>query len=77
MTNWIGWLATAIFALSYRCRERAMLMRVQALAAGLWIVYGLALGALPVVVANLIVAGMAAWSGWRTSVAAPAPRRAA
>ncbi len=65
MITWIGWLATAVFALSYFCKRRATLMQVQALAACLWITYGLALGVVPVVVANAIVATMAVVSAHR------------
>jgi hypothetical protein len=42
---------------------------VQALAASLWIVYGLAIGAAPVVVANAIVAGMAVFSAFQSRAA--------
>jgi hypothetical protein len=59
---WIGWVATAVFAGSYLCKDQAALRRVQAAAAVLWVVYGALIGALPVVVANLIVAGVALWS---------------
>ena len=61
----IGWIATAIFAASYRCKDPMMLRRVQALAACLWAVYGAIIGALPVLVANLLVAGFAGWSSFR------------
>jgi len=63
MLNAIGWIATAVFAASYFFRGPAALRRVQAAAACLWIVYGALLGALPVVAANVIVAGAALWSG--------------
>jgi hypothetical protein len=56
---WIGWVATAVFAASYACRNPSTLRRVQAAAAMLWLAYGWAIGAAPVVVANLIVAGAA------------------
>jgi inner membrane protein len=59
MLSWIGWVATAVFASSYLCREPATLRRVQAGAAVLWVVYGLLIHAAPVVVANLIVATVA------------------
>lgn len=49
---WIGWVATAVFASSYLCREATSLRRVQAA---------------PVIVANLIVAGMALASSLRLS----------
>ncbi|MGH7510370.1 MAG: hypothetical protein ACREMZ_12995 [Gemmatimonadales bacterium] len=60
--DWIGWVATAIFLSSYRCKHPAALRRVQALAAGLWVVYGAIIHATPVIVANLLVAGIAIYS---------------
>jgi hypothetical protein len=62
MLSSIGWVATAVFAGSYLCRDQGRLRRVQAAAAVLWVVYGALIGAMPVVVANLIVAGVALWS---------------
>ena len=62
MLTWIGWVATAVFAVSYLCRDPAALRRIQAAAAVLWVVYGALIGAMPVVVANVIVAGVALWS---------------
>ena len=59
MLAWIGWVATAVFASSYLCKQPAALRRVQALAAVLWVVYGVIIKAPPVVVANLVVAGAA------------------
>lgn len=59
MLDWLGWVATAVFASSYLFREPKMLRRIQALAACLWVGYGLLIHALPVVAANLIVAGAA------------------
>jgi len=71
MLDWIGWLATALFVSSYFCRQQATLRRVQGLAALLWMFYGVLIHALPVVVANVIVAGVAVWSsfGWGRRVA--------
>ena len=65
MTQWIGWVATAIFAASYFCRRPAALRAVQASAALLWILYGLIIHAAPVIIANLIVAAVAVWSAYR------------
>ena len=65
--SWIGWVATAVFASSYLCREAATLRRVQAAAAVLWVVYGVLIQAAPVIVANLIVAGVALVSSLRLS----------
>ena len=58
----IGWIATAIFSSSYFFRAPAVLRRIQAAAALLWVVYGLLIGALPVVAANVIVAAAAIYS---------------
>jgi hypothetical protein len=57
--DWIGWTATAVFAASYFSKTPAGLRWIQALAAMLWISYGVATGAAPVVVANVVVALMA------------------
>ena len=62
MLAWIGWVATAVFAGSYLCKDQTALRRIQAAAAVLWVGYGVLIGAMPVVVANLIVAGVALWS---------------
>jgi hypothetical protein len=72
MFDWIGWLATAVFASSYACREQVTLRRMQGLAALMWLVYGALIHALPVVVANVIVAGAAIWSSFaRPATTAP------
>lgn len=65
MLEWIGWVATAVFAVSYFCRQPAMLRRTQAVAAVLWIGYGLIIKAPPVIVANLVVAVMALLSSFQ------------
>lgn len=65
MFEWIGWVATAVFAVSYFCRQPAMLRRTQALAALLWIGYGLIIKAPPVIVANLVVAIIAVVSSFQ------------
>jgi hypothetical protein len=64
MTNsdWIGWLATAVFLASYSQKDQARLRRVQAMAALLWVAYGAILHAVPIVVANLLVAFAAVYS---------------
>jgi hypothetical protein len=64
----IGWLATAVFASSYFFRRPLTLRRIQAGATLLWVMYGIAIDAVPMVVANLIVAGAALYSSF-------APRR--
>jgi hypothetical protein len=62
MLEAIGWIATAVFSASYFFRQPAALRRIQAAAACLWIAYGLAIHAMPVVIANAIVAVAALWS---------------
>ena len=56
MLSWIGWIATACFGFSYFSKKPATLRLIQAGAALLWISYGLLIHAMPVVVANVIVA---------------------
>lgn len=73
MADWIGWLATAIFGVSYFCRTPVGLRRVQGVAALAWAAYGVAIHALPVIVANVIVASLAVWTSF-VSRAAAAPR---
>jgi hypothetical protein len=63
--NSLGWIATAIFVVSYFCKRPAVLRSVQALAALIWIAYGVLLGAPPVIVANAAVAIVAVYSAWR------------
>ncbi len=65
MESVLGWVATAAFSASYFARRPAALRRIQAAAACLWIAYGLAIHALPVVAANLIVAAAALYSTTR------------
>ncbi|HKE04572.1 MAG TPA: YgjV family protein [Blastocatellia bacterium] len=65
MSGWIGWIATAVFAVSYFSRRPAAMRRIQALAAILWIGYGIAIKAPPVIVANLVVAAVAIISSFQ------------
>lgn len=62
--DWIGWIATATFASSYFCKQPALLRRVQGLAALLWMSYGLMIHALPVIIANMVVAAIALFSSF-------------
>jgi hypothetical protein len=57
--DWIGWLATAVVTSSYFFKQSAILRRIQATGAVVWLIYGLLIHSLPVVIANLIVAGVA------------------
>ncbi|HET7218836.1 MAG TPA: hypothetical protein VFJ02_12360 [Vicinamibacterales bacterium] len=60
--DYLGWLATAVFVSSYFCSRPEALTRVQMVGALMWIVYGVLIGASPVVVANLLVFAAAAWT---------------
>ena len=71
--DWIGWIATALFAGSYLCKDPMKLRRVQAIAACVWVVYGAVIGAAPVLAANLLVAGLAGWSSLRPLAAPKQP----
>jgi hypothetical protein len=62
----IGWLATAIFGVSYFVRNPVTMRWVQVSAALCWILYGVLLHALPVIAANVVVASLAAYSARRT-----------
>jgi hypothetical protein len=71
MLDAIGWAATAVFASSYFFSAPAKLRFVQALAAAMWVAYGVMLGAKPVIAANLIVAcaaGYTSFAGARKTV---------
>jgi hypothetical protein len=70
----LGWLATAVFLASYSRKSQQALRLTQAAAAVLWVVYGILLQALPIIVANLLVAAVAAYSS-RTE-AGPESRKA-
>ena len=57
----LGWSATAVFVGSYFFAKPSLLRAVQMAGALLWVTYGLLIGASPVIVANLLVFGAAAW----------------
>jgi hypothetical protein len=65
MLSWLGWVATALFAVSYFCKTSSSMRRVQALAALLWVGYGIWMNAPPIIVANVIVASLAVYSDWK------------
>jgi inner membrane protein len=65
MLDGLGWVATALFAASYFCKTSRAMRRVQALAALLWVGYGVWMNALPIIVANVIVAVLALYSDWK------------
>lgn len=62
MIDTIGWVATALFVGSYFFKRPAFLRAMQMTGAALWIVYGALIGAIPVVVANLLVFGAAGFT---------------
>lgn len=62
MTETLGWIATAVFVSSYFFKRPALLRAAQMVGACLWILYGAIIGAIPVVVANGLVFGAAAWT---------------
>jgi hypothetical protein len=69
MQDWAGWIATIIFAGSYFCKEPVKLRWIQALAAMFWLIYGILLHAVPVIVANVIVAVAALYSSFQLAQA--------
>jgi hypothetical protein len=71
MTDTLGWIATAIFVGSYFFTRPALLRATQMAGAALWIVYGVLIGAIPVVVANGLVFSAAAWTLIRARQAVP------
>lgn len=70
-TDLIGWLATAVFMVSYFVKGPVQLRRVQGVAAGLWAFYGVMIDSLPVIVANILVAGVAILSSIKFRSSAP------
>jgi hypothetical protein len=62
MTDYLGWVATAVFVSSYFFKRPALLRAAQMSGAALWIVYGVMISAVPVVVANGLVFAAAAWT---------------
>ena len=62
MTQALGWVATAIFAGSYFFVRPAALRALQMAGAVLWVVYGVLIEAVPVIAANTLVFGAAAWT---------------
>ncbi|MGB2714400.1 MAG: hypothetical protein WBC51_09500 [Vicinamibacterales bacterium] len=62
MIEYLGWAATGVFVASYFFTGAQSIKRVQMVGALMWATYGLLIGASPVVVANLLVFGVAAWT---------------
>jgi hypothetical protein len=69
----LGWLATGVFISSYFFTRPSVLRGVQVGGAALWTIYGVFIGAPPVIVANLLVGAVACWTALRSRrMAAPA-----
>ena len=71
--EWLGWTATAVFVGSYFFRRPSLLRTMQMVGALLWILYGVLIGATPVIVANVLVFAAAAWTTLRRPAADTAP----
>lgn len=65
MIESIGWIATAVFVASYFSSRSHSMRLMQMLGAVIWTAYGVAIGAPPVIVANVLVFSSAAWTTWR------------
>lgn len=65
MYDWIGWIATSLFTLSYFVRGERNLLKLQSMAASVWCVYGIILRSPPLIVANVIVAASAGYTAFR------------
>ena len=72
-SDWIGWLATAVFLVSYFTTQQKSLRRVQGVAAILWATYGVLIHSLPVIVANVLVAVAAVASSFRKTSPSASP----
>jgi len=70
LVDGVGWLATATFLSSYFAKQATTLRRIQGVAASLWALYGILIHAWPVIVANILVAGVAVATSLRP-VSAP------
>ena len=68
VASYLGWVATAVFVASYLFTRPVTLRSVQMFGALLWVVYGVLIGALPVVAANVLVFLAAALTGLRTTI---------
>jgi hypothetical protein len=67
LIEYLGWSATAVFVGSYFSRRAQLLRRIQMAGALMWVAYGLLIASYPVVVANVLVFGAAAWTTMRAA----------
>ncbi len=58
----VGWIATAVFTMSFLFTDVVRMRAVQICGALLWMGYGLLIGSVPVVVANVLVFVVACWT---------------
>ena len=65
MVDGVGYLATAVFMISYFAKGPIALRRIQGVAALLWVSYGILIHAKPVIWANVLVAAAAVWTSLR------------
>ncbi|HTC37483.1 MAG TPA: YgjV family protein [Steroidobacteraceae bacterium] len=65
----LGWAATCVFVASYFFARPSRLRAFQMIGALLWVTYGALIGALPVIIANLLVFAAAAWTALRKAPA--------
>ena len=63
-----GWISTGMFACSYLLRSARALLLLQLASACLGLVYGLAVGAMPLVVANAVIVASAGYKIARSLV---------
>lgn len=70
----LGWVAASLFPFSYLCKKPLHLVVVQMCAAAVWISYGIAISSKPVIAANVVVVGCAAFSAVRFARRAADPK---
>jgi hypothetical protein len=71
VTDLLGWLATTLVVASYFSRHPARLRLLQMIGASVWTIYGVVIGASPVIVANVLVFSAAAWTARRAHRPSP------
>jgi len=67
LADGLGWAATATFCTSYLFVRPVALRSAQMLGALLWLLYGVVIGAAPVIVANVLVMAAAGWTALRAA----------
>lgn len=67
MIDSVGWMATGVFVGSYFFARPMALRTAQMLGALLWMIYGVLIGARPVIAANVLVMAAAAFTTIRAA----------